>query len=49
MRKTEGGALPRTVFKVPVFLKSLREHLKMSLNLSFGPSLSERKNSKLGN
>lgn len=49
MRKTEGGTLLRTAFKVPVFPKNLREHLKMSLNLAFGPNLSERKDSKLGN
>lgn len=49
VRETEGGTLLGTVFKVPVFLKTPREHLTVSLNLAFGPSLSERKNSKLGN
>lgn len=49
VRKAEGGTLLRTVFKVPGFLKTPREHLTVSLNLAFGSSLSERKNSKLGN
>lgn len=44
MRQTERGTLLTTAFKVLMFLKNLRGHLKMSLNLTFGPNLSERKN-----